>query len=569
MCASMGYEALCAHHSWRILAERLAAAGLPTLRFDYPGEGDSLGEIDDPALLASWREQIRACVAWMRETIGVREVTLVGLRLGASLAAEVGGVERLVQLAPVVKGQSYLRELKAMSRILATSGGAPERATDADEIALEGFVVTPGIGEQIKAIELTRLPASPAPRILVMADPSARGVADYVAHVETLGAAVETKSFVDYAALAPAPLPPPPPLADFDAIVAFASEGARHARTEAPSPGGLATDMFVETAVRFGADDNLVGVLCLPRETPKATVLLLNTGANYHIGCGRAAVAHARALAETGVASLRMDGLGVGESALVADGPRSTLYRVDRAADVSAALDFLAKHGLTDVTPMGICSGATLAVFAALRDTRIKGLILGNIQVFGQLDPATIDALLDASFGSTSTYVSKAMSARSWARVFTGEVPLSKLASIFTALVRRKLAGLSSLLRLGSAPGKATDAQRNFATLARRGVRILVLHGDHDVGREEMNICFGAEGRFLRRLPGITLDVVGGADHSLSSPVSRGAVRERLSAFLRSAETSSRVRRKKSKALIGALTLAAIGGALALMANFE
>ena len=108
---------------------------------------------------------------------------------------------------------------------------------------------------------------------------------------------------------------------------------------------------------------------------------------------------------------------------------------------------------------------------------------------------------------------------------------MSKLASIFTALVRRKAAGLSSLLRFGSAPGKAGEAQRNFATLARRGVRILVVHGDHDVGREEMNLCFGAEGRFLRRLPGITLDVIDGADHSLSSPASRGAVLERLSAF--------------------------------------
>jgi pimeloyl-ACP methyl ester carboxylesterase len=568
MCASIGYEALCAHHSWRVLADRLAAAGLPTLRFDYPGEGDSLGDADGPALLDSWREQIRAAVAWMRETIGVREVTLVGLRLGASLAAEVGGVERLVQLAPIVKGQSYLRELKAMSRILATSGGAPERAMDAAEIALEGFVVTPEIAQQIKAIDLTRLPASPAPRILVMVDPAARGVADYVARAETLGAAVETKSFVDYAALAPAPLPPPPPLADFDAIVAFASEGARRAKTTAPSPGGLATDMFVETAVRFGADNNLVGVLCLPRETPKATVLLLNTGANYHIGCGRSAVVHARALAEMGVASLRMDALGIGESALVPGGPRSVLYRPERAEDVSAALDFLGKRGLTDVTPMGVCSGATLAVFAALRDTRIKGVILGNIQVFGAPDPSTIDALLDASFGSTSTYVSKAMSARAWARVASGEVPLAKLVSIVTALVRRKLTGLARVLSFGSPPGKASEARSNFAALARRGVRVLLMHGDHDVGREEIDACFGAEGRFLRRLPGITLDVVGGVDHSLSSPASRGVVLERLSAFLRSAETSSRVRRKKSKALIGALTLAAIG-ALALMANFE
>ena len=34
---------------------------------------------------------------------------------------------------------------------------------DADEIVLEGFVVTPTIGEQIKRIDLTRLPAASGP----------------------------------------------------------------------------------------------------------------------------------------------------------------------------------------------------------------------------------------------------------------------------------------------------------------------------------------------------------------------------------------------------------------------
>ena len=42
LCAATGYEALGTHQSWRVLADRLAAAGLPTLRFDYPGYGDSL-----------------------------------------------------------------------------------------------------------------------------------------------------------------------------------------------------------------------------------------------------------------------------------------------------------------------------------------------------------------------------------------------------------------------------------------------------------------------------------------------------------------------------------------------
>ena len=43
LCGALGYEGFCAHHPWRILADQLQAAGLPALRFDYQGTGDSLG----------------------------------------------------------------------------------------------------------------------------------------------------------------------------------------------------------------------------------------------------------------------------------------------------------------------------------------------------------------------------------------------------------------------------------------------------------------------------------------------------------------------------------------------
>jgi alpha-beta hydrolase superfamily lysophospholipase len=567
LCGSIGYEGLCAHHSWRSLADALAAAGLPTLRFDYPGEGDSLGDSDEPMLLDRWRDSIRAAVGWMRETIGVREVALVGLRLGASLAAEVGGVERLVEIAPVVTGRSYLRELEAMAHMLAATAGAPTRPKGED-VELEGFVLSSATCAAIRSVDLTRLSAAPAPRILVMRDPATRSVADHVARLEALGAAVETRDFADYAALTPAPLPAPPPSADFAAIVAFVGDGAARARIAAPAPSELATDVFVETALRFGECGRLAGVLCLPRSAPSGAVLMLDTGANHHIGCGRSAVLNARALAEMGVASLRMDSLGIGESAPVAGGPRSALYREERAEDVVAALDCLAARGLRRITLFGVCSGATLALFAALRDPRVEAMVLANAQVFGRIDDATIDDLLTTGFGATSTYVSKAMSARAWARVASGEVALSKLVSIFAALARRKTMSLLRATRLGPGQGKALEARRNFASLARRGVRMLLVHGDCDVGREELDLCFGPDGRFLRRLDGVTLDVVSGADHALASQLSRAAMLERISAFLRAAETSVAPQRAKSKALVGALALAAVG-ALAMLMHLE
>ncbi|HEY8065918.1 MAG TPA: alpha/beta fold hydrolase [Methylosinus sp.] len=564
MCASIGYEGLCAHQSWRVLADRLAAAGLPTLRFDYPGEGDSLGDPADPALVDSWREQIHMAVRWMREAIGVREVTLVGLRLGAALAAEVGGVERLVQIAPVVKGSSYLRELKMMARVLAASGATPEAsiaaATSGDDIHLEGFAITQSMAAAIKRIDLTRLEAAPAERVLLLHDPAARPAPEFLQRLESLGAIVETLELLDYRALTPAPVPPPPPLADLDAIVAFASEGAGRALTSRPPEGALATEHFIERAALFGERRQLAGVLCLPRGKPKMTVLMLDTGANHHIGCGRSTVYFARSLARHGFASLRMDTLGIGDSAALAEGPRAALYQMERAADVSAALDFLEMRGLEEVTLYGVCSGAALALYAALADDRVKALALANLQVFGRIDGEDRDKLLEMGFAATHTYVAKAMSARAWGRVVNGEVSLGKLVDIASSLARRKASAFAGALaqRLGVTHGKAREARANFAELSARGVRILMLHGDHDVGREEMDVCFGPDARFLRTLPNVVIDVVDGADHALSSALSREALLEKMSFFLLAADRSADPGRGNRKTTAGALTLATL-----------
>ena len=83
LCNPFGYDALCTHRGWRKLAECLAASGMPALRFDYPGTGDSLGNEDDPHRIEAWIDSIGAAVRYLREGTGVTSVSLVGLRLSA------------------------------------------------------------------------------------------------------------------------------------------------------------------------------------------------------------------------------------------------------------------------------------------------------------------------------------------------------------------------------------------------------------------------------------------------------------------------------------------------------
>lgn len=102
------------------LARALAAAGLPVLRFDHRGHGDSDREHHELSL-TSMVEDLAAAAAAFRAAEGVTELHLLGWRLGATLALSQAAAMRAASLAlvgPVADGGDYL--LKALRSSLTT-----------------------------------------------------------------------------------------------------------------------------------------------------------------------------------------------------------------------------------------------------------------------------------------------------------------------------------------------------------------------------------------------------------------------------------------------------------------
>src|SRR5579872_4998514 len=117
ICQPVGYDALLSHCSLRVLADDLATAGYPALRFDYPGTGDACDAAVEKAggHWNAWRQSVDLAADWLRARTGTRRLIVCGLRAGALLASlaasERGDVAGLILLEPVLRGRSYLRQL--------------------------------------------------------------------------------------------------------------------------------------------------------------------------------------------------------------------------------------------------------------------------------------------------------------------------------------------------------------------------------------------------------------------------------------------------------------------------
>ncbi|MET0323527.1 MAG: hydrolase 1, exosortase A system-associated [Duganella sp.] len=130
-----------------------------------------------------------------------------------------------------------------------------------------------------------------------------------------------------------------------------------------------------EHAVGFACRGQwLVGVLHAPDHPLPRGVLVITGGPQYRAGSHRQFVLLARHLAARGIAVMRFDYRGMGDS----DGAIRTFEQV--ADDVRAAVNhFLgALPVLRELVLWGLCDGATAAAFHAAGDRRIAGLVLLN-----------------------------------------------------------------------------------------------------------------------------------------------------------------------------------------------
>src|SRR5450830_826016 len=133
--------------------------------------------------------------------------------------------------------------------------------------------------------------------------------------------------------------------------------------------------MFEERSLSFTCDGaQLFGIASIPAVPAARGVLIVVGGPQYRAGSHRQFTLLARSLAEQGIAAMRFDYRGMGDSA----GAVRSFEDVDE--DLRCAIDAFqqAVPAVRELVIWGLCDAASAALFYAHTDPRVCGLVLLN-----------------------------------------------------------------------------------------------------------------------------------------------------------------------------------------------
>lgn len=441
ICNPLGHEYTHGHRSLRHLADRLAQGGVPTLRFDYHGTGDSPGEDIDPDRLQSWLNDIRAAAAKVRILSGRNRICLLGVRFGATLAALAASemdVDYLVLWAPCVSGRRYVRELRA----LALAAGHEPAADQVIESA--GFRLSAQTAGQLQGVDLLKNSYTVRRRALVVDRDDISEDPALTEQLKQQGIAVDAMKLPGYEGMFAEPHFTEVPSIAIEAIAQWlvTQLPSAIATSLPPTPAQALTFSVLqdgqavtltERGCRFGEHGQLFGVLCQRNEPAgdKPAIVMLNSGSVHHVGPNRLYVLLSRALGARGYTCLRMDTEGLGDS-VGAGGPRENHpYQPTALADTSSALTYLrSQFHCRRFILIGLCSGAHTAFHAGLqlRQFQFDDLILLNPLTFHWTDDMSLDTA--QHFQDVAYYRRSVRNASSWLKLLRGRVNLLHIAKV-------------------------------------------------------------------------------------------------------------------------------------------
>lgn len=264
--------------------------------------------------------------------------------------------------------------------------------------------------------------------------------------------------------------------------------------------------------------DRLVGVLHLPMEAPRLGLVLVVGGPQYRVGSHRQFLLLARHLAKGGIAVLRFDCRGMGDS--TGDFPGFEAI----GADIAAAAGALRREvpSLMRIALWGLCDAASAICLHAREFPRIDGVAL--------LNPWVRSDSGEARTYIRHYYTQRLFDAGFWRKLLSGDVHFrSALASFFGML--RRASGKNA-----AASGEGGDdlAERMAKGLEGFPGSVLLVTSGRDLTAREFEDAAVRSRRWRRLLAEkpVTRHGLDESDHTFSRRLWRDQVAEWTAAWL-------------------------------------
>ena len=552
LCASLWREELYSHRTLLHLADAAASAGMPALRFDYDGTGDSSGDEHRPGLVSAWARSVHAAMDELKRRTGVRRLCLIGLRLGAALAmvtaAERDDTIAILAIAPVVSGKALMRELRMLSGSAATS---PAKASEDALLEVGGFFLTRETQDAIASINLLDVAPSAGLTLRILDRDDAPGAERWTQVLVKGGARVEYSRVPGYAGMMETAALNVMPRE----LIAAATQwlrglprqvlppGAPHPPmpTESACPTSCHIGDVQEAAVLIAAGVNLPGILSEPRpgrrlETPSSScIVLLNAGIARRIGPSRMYVDLARRWASLGHTVLRLDLSGIGDSKAHPGQAEHSVYSGSAVDEVMQAITFIrSRTGASRCVVVGLCAGAYHGFKAAVAGAPLDAVVLINPLTFNWKPGDSLTTTLDARAVTRvmSNYRRSALSREAWLRVFSRKAVISRVVKRTCQFVSMRVhtASCELLKRLGlRIPGNLGS---DLEALGHRGVQTHFIFASGEPGPTLLRIHAGSSIERLERQGLLSRADVPDADHIFTRLQSRHRLIRLLDAIM-------------------------------------
>jgi alpha-beta hydrolase superfamily lysophospholipase len=399
LCPPVGADRTRSDRTYRHLAERLANAGFACLRFDLFGTGDSGGDESAPGLLDAWLDDVGQAIREVRARSGAETISLVGLRLGATLAmlhaAESDSVDSLVLWSPYVSGAGFLGEVTKLHKVYLRLEPALARTVSSQAEGREalGMLLPQALVDDLSKVDLLGISRRPARRTLFVDGGNVQGRDALMGRLQELGSAPELRSHpghkflitVSHRALIPDEI--------LDSILGWlvdAYPATIASRPVPASPSGASPSG--ERPLRLGMERPLFGILT-PADPAQARadrppILVLNAGCVNRSGVHRMSVRMARRWASLGFDVLRVDLSGIGDSPAFPGAAENVTYPTRAFEDISEAIRAL---GAPRVIVAGHCSGGDYAFQVGARDPQVAGVCILNPRTFCVLELSAVE----------------------------------------------------------------------------------------------------------------------------------------------------------------------------------